>query len=95
MSKLSAKSTPPSASLGFVKAVTEAVKYNSDHWLLYMPRSESKPGRMPSLSKKIFSPAMDSALRETTPDETDAAVMRLCLDDNDVIRRMYLEGRYT
>ena len=74
------------AALGFVKAVTEG----GDHWLEFMPpkigvRSGKRIG-------PCFSTFMDAALRSYTHDQQDAAHMRLCNDDDDVIRRIFLEG---
>ena len=77
--------------IGFAAAVTKAVASDCDKWLLFMPQRPGKPGRIGS-RRPAFSPPMDSALRESTHDQLDAAHMRLCLDDNDAIRRLFLEG---
>lgn len=80
-----------SATLGFVKAVTEAVNHDTDHWLLWMPKQPGKPGRF-SPSRPILSTSTEAALQAIPHDRLDAARMRLCLDADDAIRRLYLEG---
>lgn len=79
------------SALGFAKAVTEAVKHDTDRWLLWMPKHPGKPGRF-SPSRPVLSISTEAALRATPHDQLDAARMRLCLDDSDVIRRIYREG---
>lgn len=77
--------------IGFAKAVTEAVKHDSDNWLLWMPKKAGKPGRF-STSGAVLSVETEAAMNARTHDQLDAAHMRLCLSDSDAIRRIYLEG---
>lgn len=77
--------------LGFAKAVTEAVKHDTDRWLLWMPKQPAKPGRF-SPTRSALSIHTEAALQDRPHDRLDAARMRLCLDADDAIRRAYLEG---
>jgi hypothetical protein len=79
--------------LGIVKAVTEAIALDAgDHsWVRFLPRIK-KPGRMGNgRARSPMPPRL--ALSERTHDQLDAARMRLCLDESDDIRRIYLEGQ--
>lgn len=77
-------------SLGFAKAVTQAVAHDTDRWLLYMPREVGK--RSGRILGSLLSTSTEGAMRGTTRDQLDAAVMSLCNDDNDDIRRIFREG---
>ena len=77
-------------SLGIAKAVTEAVSVGSDHWLIYLPRVKT-PGRI-GQGKPLLSSATEAAITGRTHDQIDAAHMRLCFDENDVIRNMFRVG---
>jgi hypothetical protein len=78
--------------LGIVKAVTEAIALDADHrWVAHLPRIK-KPGRL-GAGRRPLSDATEAALSSRTHDQLDAARMRLCLDESDTIRRIYLEGQ--
>jgi hypothetical protein len=73
--------------LGFVEAVTKG----GDDWLAFMPRRKGQ--RSGRDLGSILSTEMSSALQERiTHDQIDAAHMRLCNDDDDLIRDIFRRG---
>lgn len=89
------KNPSTNTAIGFAAAVRKAVALDSDSWSLYLnvPEISRKPGRFASgTSWPAWAYRVKYDGRDHTSDEQDAAVMRLCLDDSDYIRNLYLTG---